>query len=179
MPFFQKTSSGALFWSGPKRCPNALNYDSENSDHLNFIISSANLRAFNYNIPECRDVAFIKESVAKVDVPAFKPKSGELWNTDQTSTLSLRIHKFYILLTRYICIGDIFTLLSEFRTVWSHDLVNLRNTIPCCRYPRYTLLVQHTQLSLASRLPNTSLSLSRCKDCPDRGWDVKQCWWSR
>jgi len=75
-PSDQKTSSGALFWSGPKRCPNALNYDSENSDHLNFIISSANLRAFNYNIPECRDVAFIKESVAKVDVPAFKPKSG-------------------------------------------------------------------------------------------------------
>lgn len=75
-PSDQKTSSGALFWSGPKRCPNALNYDSENSDHLNFIISAANLRAFNYNIPECRDVAFIKESVAKVDVPAFKPKSG-------------------------------------------------------------------------------------------------------
>jgi len=28
--FLQTTRSGAMFWSGPKRCPHALTFDPEN-----------------------------------------------------------------------------------------------------------------------------------------------------
>jgi len=72
----QKTSSGAPFWSGPKRCPAPVNFDETNTIHLDFIIAAANLRAFNYSLPLCRDRAFYVESVKEVNVPAFVPRSG-------------------------------------------------------------------------------------------------------
>ena len=44
------TSSGAPFWSGPKRAPNPLKFDASNSTHLGFIIAAAHLHAYNYGI---------------------------------------------------------------------------------------------------------------------------------
>lgn len=44
------TSTGAPFWSGPKRAPEPLKFDSNNSTHLAFIVAAANLHAFNYGI---------------------------------------------------------------------------------------------------------------------------------
>jgi ubiquitin-activating enzyme E1 len=44
-------NNGAPFWSGPKRAPKPLEFDIEDEIHYNFIVSAANLRAVNHNIP--------------------------------------------------------------------------------------------------------------------------------
>ncbi|KAI9758247.1 MAG: E1 ubiquitin-activating protein [Candelina submexicana] len=49
-PKDSKTASGAPFWSGPKRAPTPLKFDSNNPTHLGFVIAAANLHAFNYGI---------------------------------------------------------------------------------------------------------------------------------
>ncbi|KAG5366464.1 Ubiquitin-activating enzyme E1 1 [Yarrowia sp. B02] len=70
------TSTGAPFWSGPKRAPDALVFDFENPDHVDFLIAGANLRAFNYGIRGDLDVSEYKEVVDAMDIPKFEPKSG-------------------------------------------------------------------------------------------------------
>ena len=72
----QVTSTGSPFWSGPKKCPTALVWDSENTMHLDFVESVANLRAEIYGIERNKDRAAIKAIIAKTNVPAFQPKSG-------------------------------------------------------------------------------------------------------
>lgn len=72
----QKTSSGAPFWSGPKRCPHHLVFNSNNEVHLNFIVAAANLKAEIYGLKQVRDCDAIKAMVDKIKVPEFKPKSG-------------------------------------------------------------------------------------------------------
>jgi ubiquitin-activating enzyme E1 len=47
-PLDMATSSGAPFWSGPKRPPTPLQFSADDPLHLGFIIAAANLRAFNY-----------------------------------------------------------------------------------------------------------------------------------
>lgn len=49
-PKDSKSSSGADFWSGPKRAPDPLKFDINNDTHMNFIIAAAKLHAFNYGI---------------------------------------------------------------------------------------------------------------------------------
>ncbi|EPE09995.1 ubiquitin-activating enzyme e1 1 [Ophiostoma piceae UAMH 11346] len=44
------TSTGALFWSGPKRAPDPLKFDASNPTHFQFLVSATNLHAFNYGI---------------------------------------------------------------------------------------------------------------------------------
>ncbi|KAG5356785.1 Ubiquitin-activating enzyme E1 1 [Yarrowia sp. E02] len=71
------TSTGAPFWSGPKRAPDALEFDFDNQDHLDFLIAGANLRAFNYGIRgDDLDISEYKEVVENMTVPKFEPKSG-------------------------------------------------------------------------------------------------------
>jgi len=72
----QLTSSGAPFWSGPKRCPKPQVFDTSNDLHMDFITSAANLFAFNVNIQGTRDRSAIKTSLGKVVLKNFVPKSG-------------------------------------------------------------------------------------------------------
>ncbi|GAW18652.1 hypothetical protein ANO14919_081330 [Xylariales sp. No.14919] len=71
------SSSGAPFWSGPKRAPDALKFDAKNPTHLGFIVAAANLHAFNYNI---NTKGISKELYTKVldnmIVPDFTPDPG-------------------------------------------------------------------------------------------------------
>ena len=46
----QKTSTGQPFWSGPKRCPKAIEFNAEECLHLDFIEASAILFAETYGI---------------------------------------------------------------------------------------------------------------------------------
>ena len=46
----QTTSSGQPFWSGPKRCPKALNFDPTVELHMDFVVAAANLLAAVYGI---------------------------------------------------------------------------------------------------------------------------------
>jgi len=53
----KKASSGADFWSPPKRCPHALELDLNSQYHIEYITSAALLRAENFNIKsesDCR-----------------------------------------------------------------------------------------------------------------------------
>ena len=75
-PLDMLTSSGTPFWSGPKRAPTPLVFDSSNDLHLDFISASANLRAFNYGLKGSLDRAFIKKVADSVMVPEFVPKAG-------------------------------------------------------------------------------------------------------
>jgi len=45
-----KDKEGQPFWSGPKRCPHPIKFDSSNDIHLLFVISGANLLAGNLGI---------------------------------------------------------------------------------------------------------------------------------
>jgi len=72
----QVTSSGNLFWSGPKRCPKILDFDVEDPLHYDFVLAAANLRAENYRIKGTKDREEIKAILKQVNVPVFAPKSG-------------------------------------------------------------------------------------------------------
>ncbi|KAJ8981692.1 hypothetical protein NQ317_003413 [Molorchus minor] len=72
----QLTSTGQLFWSGPKRCPEALTFDVNNSLHLDYIVAAANLKATVYGMPTNRDRNYIAQVVNRVEIPEFVPKSG-------------------------------------------------------------------------------------------------------
>ncbi|KRT80302.1 hypothetical protein AMK59_6614 [Oryctes borbonicus] len=72
----QLTSTGQLFWSGPKRCPEPLTFDIDNSVHLDYIYTAANLKAEVYGLTQLRNREAIKEMVQSIEVPDFVPKSG-------------------------------------------------------------------------------------------------------
>ena len=54
-PADYKTTTGAPFWSGPKRCPTPQVFDADNELHMDYVVAAANLRA------EVRRVIFIAD----------------------------------------------------------------------------------------------------------------------
>ncbi|GBE79663.1 Ubiquitin-activating enzyme E1 1 [Sparassis crispa] len=70
------TSTGQPFWSGPKRAPDPLTFDSSDPTHLQFIIAAANLHAFNYGLRGETDPALFKKVADSIIVPEFTPRSG-------------------------------------------------------------------------------------------------------
>ncbi|KAF9055006.1 ubiquitin activating enzyme [Hymenopellis radicata] len=70
------TSTGQPFWSGPKRAPDALTFDSNDRLHLDYIKAAANLHAFNYGLKGETNEAVYKKVADSVIVPEFTPKSG-------------------------------------------------------------------------------------------------------
>ena len=76
-PRDSKTSSGQLFWSGPKRAPTPLKFDSTNPTHLGFIVAAANLHAFNYGIKNPgADKGYYRKIVDNMIIPEFVPSSS-------------------------------------------------------------------------------------------------------
>ena len=71
-----KTSSGAAFWSGPKRAPTPLLFNPADPTHMDFIVAAANMRAENYGLKGSRDPVIIRQILANTIVPEFQPKSG-------------------------------------------------------------------------------------------------------
>jgi len=71
------TSSGTLFWSGPKRAPNPLTFDASNPEHMLFIKSAANLHAFNYGIKGTNiDDSTYCKVLDNIIIPEFTPSSS-------------------------------------------------------------------------------------------------------
>ncbi|KAG6841309.1 hypothetical protein C0991_012308 [Blastosporella zonata] len=70
------TTTGQPFWSGPKRAPDPLAFDSSDSTHLSYIIAAANLHAFNYGLRGETDPAIFRKVADSVIVPEFTPRSG-------------------------------------------------------------------------------------------------------
>eukprot|EP01117_Protostelium_nocturnum_P002084 TRINITY_DN12724_c0_g1_i1.p1 TRINITY_DN12724_c0_g1~~TRINITY_DN12724_c0_g1_i1.p1 ORF type:complete len:1011 (+),score=274.61 TRINITY_DN12724_c0_g1_i1:161-3193(+) len=76
------TSSGAPFWSGPKRAPKPLEFSADDDLHLDFVVSTANLRAFNFNIPIEEDRQVVKQLASSVQVAPFVPKQVKIAAND-------------------------------------------------------------------------------------------------
>ncbi|GAA5906369.1 hypothetical protein JCM8208_003532 [Rhodotorula glutinis] len=70
------TKEGTPFWSGPKRAPEPLRFDYNESAHMEFIVAAANLHAFNYGLKGDTDPARFKKVLDSVHLPEFKPKAG-------------------------------------------------------------------------------------------------------
>lgn len=76
-PKDSKTSTGQPFWSGPKRAPTPLKFDSTNPTHLGFVIAGANLHAFNYGIKNPgADKEYYRKVVDDMIIPEFTPSSN-------------------------------------------------------------------------------------------------------
>ncbi|KAF8204900.1 ubiquitin activating enzyme [Pholiota molesta] len=70
------TSTGQPFWSGPKRAPEPLVFNSNDPTHLEYIIAAANLHAFNYGLRGDTNPALFRKIADSIIVPEFTPKSG-------------------------------------------------------------------------------------------------------
>lgn len=64
-------SHGNPFWSGPKRCPDALVFSADNAEHLMFVMSCANLIAFNLKIEQVRDQAKMKQILSQTTAKPY------------------------------------------------------------------------------------------------------------
>uniref|UniRef100_A0A8C2PVS7 E1 ubiquitin-activating enzyme n=1 Tax=Cyprinus carpio TaxID=7962 RepID=A0A8C2PVS7_CYPCA len=72
----QLTSSGAPFWSGPKRCPHPLEFSTNNDLHMDYIMAAANLLAQSYGLPGSTERSALTKLLQDIKVPEFVPKSG-------------------------------------------------------------------------------------------------------
>uniref|UniRef100_A0A1D1Y6H3 E1 ubiquitin-activating enzyme n=2 Tax=Anthurium amnicola TaxID=1678845 RepID=A0A1D1Y6H3_9ARAE len=83
------TSSGAPFWSAPKRFPRPLQFSASDPSHLHFIMAASILRAETYGIPVpdwVKNLSKWAEAVDKVLVPDFQPTEGVKIETDENAT---------------------------------------------------------------------------------------------
>jgi ubiquitin-activating enzyme E1 len=87
-PRDQLTSSGVPFWSGPKRCPHALVFTTENPTYLEYVYTGANLKAELYGISQVREKSRVIEMINKIEVPKFKPKEGIKIHTNDSEAAS-------------------------------------------------------------------------------------------
>ncbi|KAJ3901499.1 ubiquitin activating enzyme [Lentinula edodes] len=69
-------SNGQPFWSGPKRAPDPIIFNSNDPLHLSYIIAAANLHAYNYGLKGETDSNVYRKVADSVIVPEFTPKSG-------------------------------------------------------------------------------------------------------
>ncbi|CAO1630239.1 unnamed protein product [Sympodiomycopsis kandeliae] len=84
LPEDSLTSEGLPFWSGPKRAPKPIKFDAENPIHLEYIVSGANLHAFNYGLRGETDTNVFKNVLSNVIVPEFTPKDNVKIQTNES-----------------------------------------------------------------------------------------------
>ncbi|XAR58888.1 hypothetical protein NMG60_11014458 [Bertholletia excelsa] len=83
------TSTGAPFWSAPKRFPHPLQFSAADPSHLHFIMAASVLRAETFGIPVpdwAKNPKKLAEAVDKVMVPEFQPKKDAKIVTDEKAT---------------------------------------------------------------------------------------------
>ncbi|XP_073141807.1 ubiquitin-activating enzyme E1 1-like isoform X2 [Henckelia pumila] len=83
------TSSGAPFWSAPKRFPRALQFSNDDLSHLQFALAGAILRAVVFGIPIpdfVKSSDKLADAVDKVIVPDFLPRKDVKIVTDEKAT---------------------------------------------------------------------------------------------
>lgn len=83
------TSTGAPFWSAPKRFPHPLQFSSSDRSHLQFVMAASILRAetFGISVPDwVKNPVKLAEAVDRVIVPDFQPKNDAKIVTDEKAT---------------------------------------------------------------------------------------------
>ncbi|KAM9133046.1 ubiquitin-like modifier-activating enzyme 7 isoform 2-T3 [Pangshura tecta] len=68
----QETSPGVPFWAGPKRCPQPLEFDCNNSTHMEYIMAAASLFAQMHRLQVPRDRAAARETLRAMAMPPFQ-----------------------------------------------------------------------------------------------------------
>lgn len=83
------SSSGAAFWSGPKRAPDPLKFDPKNEEHMRFVVAGANLHAFNYGI-NAKDVdeSTYQKVLDNMIIPDFSPNPTVKIQADDSDPVS-------------------------------------------------------------------------------------------
>ncbi|WIA10070.1 hypothetical protein OEZ85_010280 [Tetradesmus obliquus] len=79
------TSTGAPFWSAPKRFPRPVKFDAADPAHASYVQAGAILKAEVYGNPRpewAADAAAVAAAAGKVVVPEFVPKKGVKIETD-------------------------------------------------------------------------------------------------
>ncbi len=76
-PKDSKTSTGADFWSGPKRAPTPLKFDTSDETHMLFVEAGAHLHAYNYGIqaPKMKSEDYAKV-INSMMIPEFRPDAN-------------------------------------------------------------------------------------------------------
>jgi ubiquitin-activating enzyme E1 len=85
-PLDHKTSEGTPFWSGPKRPPAAIAFDSNDDLHMEFVLAAANLYAAALGVPQCRDKEQARKMAAGVQLGAFVAKEVKIKVDDKDTT---------------------------------------------------------------------------------------------
>ncbi|CAL0309663.1 unnamed protein product [Lupinus luteus] len=83
------TSTGAPFWSAPKRFPRPLQFSSSDQSHLLFAMAASILRAETFGIPIpdwVKNPQKMADAVDRVIVPDFQPKKDAKIVTDEKAT---------------------------------------------------------------------------------------------
>ncbi|CAL5424626.1 unnamed protein product [Camellia sinensis] len=83
------TSTGAPFWSAPKRFPQPLQLSTADPSHLHFILAASILRAETFGIPIpdwAKTPRKLAEAMDRVMVPDFEPKKDVKIVTDEKAT---------------------------------------------------------------------------------------------
>ncbi|KAF3454878.1 hypothetical protein FNV43_RR05326 [Rhamnella rubrinervis] len=83
------TSTGAPFWSAPKRFPHPLQFSSNDPGYLHFVMAASILRAETFGIPIpdwVRNPKKLAEAVDRVIIPEFQPKKDVKIVTDEKAT---------------------------------------------------------------------------------------------
>ncbi|EME28122.1 ubiquitin-activating enzyme E1 [Galdieria sulphuraria] len=68
--------NGVPFWSGTKRAPQSIQFDSSIPTHLEFIMTASNLRAQNYGLKGSSDPKYFQQVLSEIMVPEFQPKAN-------------------------------------------------------------------------------------------------------
>lgn len=90
------TSSGHPFWSGPKRCPTPVFFDWNDEEHVNFIVSAAQLHAANYGLNGDVSMDVYKKTLDNLIIPEFTPRSGvkiQVSDSDTDNAPSMNVEK--------------------------------------------------------------------------------------
>ncbi len=83
------TSTGAPFWSAPKRFPHPLEFSTSDPSHVHFILAASILQAetFGISIPDwVRNHEMLVEAIEKIMVPDFQPRKDAKIVTDEKAT---------------------------------------------------------------------------------------------
>lgn len=77
LPLDKLLPNGQLFWSGAKKPPAFLEFDPSDPLHLEFVSAVASIRASQYGLAPCEDLAHIARVAASTPVPVFRPSQTE------------------------------------------------------------------------------------------------------
>ncbi|CAI5766995.1 ubiquitin-like modifier-activating enzyme 7 [Podarcis lilfordi] len=71
-----ETSSGLPFWSGPKRCPQPLIFDSSHTTHKTFILAASHLFASTHKLCVSEEDSVTSQVLFGLHLPPFQPLQG-------------------------------------------------------------------------------------------------------